>query len=78
MTCLLPPMKYDEQEAIDVVNRLRTTDIGMGRTTEIYPERDTCIYTRFHSKGWLITFPFQVKTEDEIKCYLFWNGPDIR
>ena len=66
---MLSPLKYNESNAINHKN------------IEAKPKdssKDENISAAFHCKGSLITFSFQCKWQNEIKCFLYWNGQMIR
>ena len=70
-TCLLPNTEYDEKDAI-------ASDKDKAADRAKRPPKDTNIGTNNHCKGGLMTLSFHVKSENEIKIYLFWNGNMIR
>ena len=76
-TCLLPPMKYNENDAIGR-NTYNVESDDEKQKKEPDPSKDTNIHALHHVKCQLLTFSFQVKTRAEIKCYLYWNGQRIR
>ena len=41
-------------------------------------DKDKNIGAAFHAKGGLLTFSFQCKASDQIKCYMYWQGQMIR
>ena len=68
-TCLLPPMDYDEDIAIGKTpwNEQNKEDIT----------RHINIHGAPYAKSGVLTFSFQIKSNEEIKCYIWWNGQNM-
>ena len=74
-TCILPPMEYDENVAIGLPSNRDSADDSRKNFDET---KDKNIEASFRAKGNLLTFSFQIKSLNERKCYLWWNGQCIR
>lgn len=76
-TCILPSMEYDEKRAINITstNHLNKDN---EKLKNIKYDQETNIHAAFHAKGGLLTFSFQCKSADKIKCYMFYAGQVIR
>lgn len=61
-TCVLPNMGYSDDSDAAKYQQ-GGMDVNIGAS---------------HGKGSLLTFSFQVIQQDEIRCYLYWNGSMIR
>merc|ERR1712130_469941 len=72
-TCLLPNMEYgDGKEA----EKVKLEKVKKEDTMKKLKNANIGSYS--HCKGGLLTFSFIVKSEDTIKCYLYWNGQMTR
>eukprot|EP01084_Bolivina_argentea_P312447 540926_1 len=72
-TCLLPDLEYGDGKKAADANKVQTP-----RMETVSMLTKSNIEASFHCKGSLLTFSFIVKEQDQIKCYLYWNGQTIR
>mmetsp|Transcript_10409 Transcript_10409/g.9419 ORF Transcript_10409/g.9419 Transcript_10409/m.9419 type:complete len:201 (+) Transcript_10409:3-605(+) len=71
---LLPDLEYGDGQ-----NALKDANSDKAKTDETKEKLEKAnIGSGFHAKGGLLTFSFQCKAADQIKCFLFYNGQVIR
>ncbi len=71
-TCLLPNMNYGDGKMAENPETDRKENLSTKEQLKLLKKAN--IGTASHCKGTLLTLSFHVKSIEDIKCYLFWNG----